>query len=416
MKRRTFLTTAASLAAAPSLLHSAAADTTKRKTILLRSAWDTVNIGDIGHTPGTLHVFEKFLPEVDVVLWPAKINEPVETLLMRRFPKLKIVRGDLQKVGDGGEVGRAIAACDLVVHNSSMSESTILAKHCEAIGKPFGWFGNSMFPKFAANPANIEIVNRAAFVYCRETLTLESLRKAGAKPPVLEFGPDGCFGIDVRNDAAADSFLRERGLEDRRFITVQLRTNTQKHPGTDSFLNPANPTPEQQADDERRAEKFRAIVTTWVRRTGWKVLIAPEVEKEIRHNKRLILDRLPADVAQNVVLRDQFWNADEAASVFARAHTVVCHEPHSCIIALAVGTPILHTYSAFHSPKWHMFADIGLNDWLPSLDELPNEAIIDRLMTIRDDYPAALAKVKQAMTFVYERFAESTAVMRKVMA
>jgi hypothetical protein len=36
----------------------------KPKTIVLQSAWDTVNIGDIGHTPGTLRVIEEHLPEV----------------------------------------------------------------------------------------------------------------------------------------------------------------------------------------------------------------------------------------------------------------------------------------------------------------------------------------------------------------
>ena len=36
----------------------------KPKTILLQSAWVTVNIGDIGHTLGTLRVIEEHLPQV----------------------------------------------------------------------------------------------------------------------------------------------------------------------------------------------------------------------------------------------------------------------------------------------------------------------------------------------------------------
>ena len=38
----------------------------KQQAILLKSAWDTINIGDIGHTPGTLHVREQHLPNVPV--------------------------------------------------------------------------------------------------------------------------------------------------------------------------------------------------------------------------------------------------------------------------------------------------------------------------------------------------------------
>ena len=35
----------------------------KQQTILLKSAWDMVNIG---HTPGTLHIREQHLPDVPV--------------------------------------------------------------------------------------------------------------------------------------------------------------------------------------------------------------------------------------------------------------------------------------------------------------------------------------------------------------
>lgn len=415
MQRRQFLSSVAGLAVAPQFASSVGAAGAKSKTILLRSAWDTINIGDIGHTPGTLRVLEQFLPDVKVVLWAASLNERIKTMLQKRFPKVEIIQGRLTgEQGKPNPIIDAVQASDIVIYNSSMGSDTSLMNYCRKIGKPYGWFGQSWFPTFAT-PENIASLNQTAFTYCRDTITLEMLLAKGFKPPVYGFNPDGCFGIDVRNDAAADAFLKEKGLEPQKFITIQLRTNTQKHPGTDSPLNPANPSPQQQADDERRAEVFRKLVTAWVKQTGLKVLISPEVEKEIKHNKRLILDRLPPEIAKNVVLRDVFWNADEAASVFARAHTVVCHEPHSCIIALAQGTPILHTYSAFHSPKWHMFADIGLDEWLPNIDEFPVDDIIARLMAIHDDYSKAKQMVKDAMAFVYQKFGESTAVIRKVL-
>ena len=58
---------------------SALAASGKPKTVLLQSAWDTVNIGDIGHTPGTLRVIEQHLPEVKVILWAMKLDERVTT-------------------------------------------------------------------------------------------------------------------------------------------------------------------------------------------------------------------------------------------------------------------------------------------------------------------------------------------------
>jgi polysaccharide pyruvyl transferase WcaK-like protein len=154
----------------------------------------------------------------------------------------------------------------------------------------------------------------------------------------------------------------------------------------------------------------------WVKETGYKVLIAPEVKKEMVHNKRLIFDPLPPEIQKQVVNLDEFWNADEAASVFARAHTVVCHEPHSPIIALANGTPIIHTYSEFHSPKCWMFQDIGLAEWLPEFDSTPATKMFEILLGIHSDYPAALAKVKKAMDFVHARQAATMQVVKKVLA
>ena len=34
----------------------------------------------------------------------------------------------------------------------------------------------------------------------------------------MEFGPDGAFAVDLRNDAAADAFLKANGLEEGKFL------------------------------------------------------------------------------------------------------------------------------------------------------------------------------------------------------
>ena len=43
------------------------------RRILLRSSRQTVNIGDIAHTPGLLATLERELPEVEVTLWPSSL-------------------------------------------------------------------------------------------------------------------------------------------------------------------------------------------------------------------------------------------------------------------------------------------------------------------------------------------------------
>lgn len=402
---------------------SAFAATGKSKTILLQSAWDTVNIGDIGHTPGTLRIIEQQLPDVRVVLWAAKLDERVTAMLRARFPKVEILQGSLSGKGERDEkLRQAIARSDLFIRNSGMGQDISFMEFCRKIGKPYGLYGQSYFPSMVEGKGaagRIELLNLAAFIYCRETKTLDILRKAGVKPPVLEFGPDGCFGIDVRDEQRGLATMKKLGLEERKFITLQLRTNTAKLPGVDDYrtpkLNPLHPTPQQVADDERRAGVYRDLITRWVKRTGFKVLIAPEVKKEMEHNRRLLHDPLPAEIRQHVVWLDYFWNSDEAASVFARAHTVVCHEPHSLIIALANGTPVIHTYSEFHSPKCWMFKDIGLPEWLLEYDSTPAAKMAKTLFAIHDDYPGALAKVRKAMDFVHRRQADTMKAVKQVL-
>lgn len=56
--------------------------------ILLRSSWQTVNIGDIAHTPGMLTLLEKHFPHAEVRLWPSNIGDGVPTLPMASRPRL----------------------------------------------------------------------------------------------------------------------------------------------------------------------------------------------------------------------------------------------------------------------------------------------------------------------------------------
>ena len=52
-----------------------------------------------------------------------------------------------------------------------------------------------------------------------------------------------------------------------------------------------------------------------------------------------------------------------------------------------------------------MFKDIGLGEWLLEMDETPVEKILEPLSAIDAGYPAAQAKVKNAMAYVHDCFA-----------
>ena len=416
--RRTFLGSSA-LALGATALPAIAKVANPQKTVLLQCAWATKNIGDIGHTPGTLRFLEQYLPEAKVILWAASTNAQVDAMLKKRFPKVEIVKGSLGE--KDGAVQNAIGRSDFFLRGPGMGQSTDFMIHCRKIGKPWGLQAQSYFPDMVTGSGaegRIALLNSAAFIYCRETKTIETLKAAGVKPPVLEFAPDGCFGIDVRDEAKALARMKKHGLEEKKFITIQLRTHSPTSPGVDDSrpqkLNPLNPTPENIADDTRRAKVYQDLIAMWVKETGWKVVIAPEVHKEMIYNKKFIYDPLPGELKKHVVNFDEFWNVDEACSFYARAHTVICHEPHTPIMALANGTPMMHTFSEFHSPKCWMFKDIGLEEWAPEFDSTPAEKMFEILMGIHKNYASAQVKVKKAMNYVEERARQQMNVLKGI--
>src|SRR5918993_1133205 len=67
------------------------------KTVLVRSGWQAVNIGDIGHTFGLLSIMEQQLPGVQLILWPKSYEHGVEELLKKSLqpggisPKSRLV-------------------------------------------------------------------------------------------------------------------------------------------------------------------------------------------------------------------------------------------------------------------------------------------------------------------------------------
>jgi polysaccharide pyruvyl transferase WcaK-like protein len=90
-------------------------------------------------------------------------------------------------------------------------------------------------------------------------------------------------------------------------------------------------------------------------------------------------------------------------SVYARAHTLFGMEPHSLIMGLALGKPVIHARAIKYGKKAWMFRDIGLGEWLFNIDETASATLSKTLAEIFKDYPIALRKVKAAMSEVANR-------------
>jgi hypothetical protein len=322
ISRRRFISTPLAAAIAGAALSAAG----RPPRILLRSSWQVVNIGDIAHTPGVLALIEKHLPEAETMLWAsADLSAEVAALLQRRFPDLKIVKGRIDDNGQisNAELSEALRWTDFLLHGSGAS--LVAAGDVEAFarltGKPYGVYGIT-HGSFFTGARDKDILSRARFVYFRDSVSLHRAKADGVASPVMEFGPDGAFACDLRDDAAAAAFLRTSGLEEGKFLCCIPRLRY-----TPYWEIHRREMTEEQRDRHQRNETMadhdhrplREAIAAVVRETPLKVLVCPEDMSQVAVGKRWILDKLPADVRPRVVWRDRFWLTGEALSTYVRS-------------------------------------------------------------------------------------------------
>src|ERR1051325_1243522 len=269
MNRRNFLAQSATTLAGASLVSSLLAAEKKPRRIVLRSSWQTVNIGDIAHTPGVLHLLEQHLPEVEVRLWPSSGGNRVEEMLTKRFPTLKISKGR-------EEILAALKECDFMLHGSGPGfvAQKDVAKWRKETGKPYGIYCIT----FASKDTEArDLLSGARFVYFRDSVSLQFAKDHGVTPPIMEFCPEGSFAVDLRSDAAADAFLKEHHLEAGKFLCCIPRyRNTpywkiKKGVAFDEKKHARN-----EAMKEHDLAPLREAIVAVARQTPMKVLVCPE--------------------------------------------------------------------------------------------------------------------------------------------
>lgn len=439
MNRRDFLAGVAAVAAARAISSSFAAEngpTGRPPRVLLRGSWQSVNIGDIGHTPGALRLIERYFPEAEIILWPGQLGHGSRELLTRAFPRLRIAPGSLNSQGrpTTPELTAAFKEADFMLHGSGSgfgARGQLAAWH-RATGKPFGVFGVSTDPisgfgegrepeggtlaeirakieKLPADHLDAEtrwVIDRAAFMFTRETLSRDYLRAQGVRTPILEFGPDAQFGMHLRDDARADAYRMAHGLEEGKYLCViprlrytpYYRFTDRKRVAEDDVKDAINAR-----TTEPDHARLRDMIVAYVRNTKNKVLACAEMTYQVEMAKEVLVDPLPADVKEHVVWRDTYWLPDEAASMYARAEAVVSVECHSPIIALANGTPAFYVRQPTDTCKGQMYRDIGVDDWFFEIEETSGEQLWSRLKAIHADPEKARAHVRKVMAGVDER-------------
>jgi hypothetical protein len=404
--------------------------------ILLRSSWQSVNIGDVGHTPGALSLLEKHFPEAEITLWPGKLEFGSRELLTKGYPKLKIAEGSVGKDGKPNTPALAKAWAEADLYLSGSGSGFPAANHAVAFrkttGKPVGVFGVSSDPVSGFGGARVPeggtlaqiraqaaqlppthlsgdlrwVIDQSAFFFCRDTISRDYLQAQQVKTPIVEFGPDAQLGMHLRDDAKADAWLRAHGLEAGKFICVVPRLRYTPYYRIHNTPRTQDDPAKDAINDRTTAKdhaKLRDMIVAYVKNTGNRVMACPEMTYQIELAKEMVVDPLPEDVKKNVVWRDTYWMPDEAASIYAQAQAVVSIECHSPLIAFRSGTPAFYVRQPTDTCKGQMYPDMGAGEWFFEIDQTTGEKLWSRLAGIHRDPDKAKAKLRSIMAFVEGR-------------
>ncbi len=389
----------------------------KDTVILLRSGWQVENIGDIAHTPGFLALAEQYMPQAKVIFWPyySYLPDNDVAMLKQRFPKMVIVRGSLSSEGVAStpELAAAIKEATILINNSG--PATIgwadLTTFHQVFKKPIGVYGVTY--GLYGTPEK-KILSDAAFVFFRDTASLNRAKQEGIHAKVMEWGPDAAFATDVEDENKATAFLKANNLADGKFICC-----IPKHRMTPVWLHTHKNKP---FDKERNArnEAMKAhdhapmieAITEIVRQTKLKVLIVHEDETQMPIGKDWVYDHLPNDVKPRVVWRSAGWLTDEAISIYKRSVGLFSYEQHSPIMCVGHGISAILVRWEEQSTKGYMWNTIGLQDWLFDFDKEEDiKRFVPAVLDMAKNPAKAKTKVRKAKKFVEQKQKETMKIV-----
>lgn len=418
MNRRDFLAFGTAMLAAVST-RSSPAGVRNQPRILLRSSWQVVNIGDIAHTPGVLALIEQHLPQSEVVLWASSnLTDRVAEMIQTRFPKLRIVKGSIGSNGAASNLAlqEAIDSSDFLLHGSgpSLVAAKDVSGYLQHYNKPFGIYGITHGPFRDGNSK--ELLDKAKFVFFRDSVSLQHAREAGVTCPNMGFAPDGAFACDLKNDVAADRLLNKLELQAGKFLCCLSRLRFTPYWTIQGDKRPfdASKHARNQAMQDHDHEPIRKAICEVVRNTDLKILLCPEDMTQMTVGKEQLLDKLPQDVLSRVVWKEDFWLTDEALSVYRRSAGLFGSEMHSPIMAVGQDIPAIVGRFEEQTSKGIMWRDIGLGDWLFDLDhEEDCQKLPVAVRSLAVDPAAAKEKVKAARDRVLQFQLETMKIVRE---
>ncbi|HBE04751.1 MAG: hypothetical protein A2096_10710 [Spirochaetes bacterium GWF1_41_5] len=245
-------------------------------------------------------------------------------------------------------------------------------------------------------PVNIlihKLLSKAVLIGTRDPDSRLNLEKCGLDIKKIKFRPDSTFFYPLRDRDGAEAFCRKHSLENKNFLCLIIRTSIQ------GYINVQR--------EQYHMLVMRYFIELWTAKTGIKILLCPEVRREIKPMKELIFNRLSESARDKCVYMDNFWTTELAVSVYEKARIVVSMDMHSVILALSVGTPVLLPVFPEAGIKAAMLRSLGLEDWLFNIDHLSPRELFTAAENINNNFCYAEKMVKKAMD-VINKLADNT--------
>ncbi len=410
MNRRRLLASslAASLASLPSFAASG-----RRPRILLRNGWQSQNIGDIAHYMGMMELLKLHGVDAEVRFWASNMENGAGELFHKNFPEVPYFK-------DSESVAKAFKECDFFLHGSSSGFGAWrdAKRWVEETGKPFGVMGISITD---TGDELMAMLKKAQFVYFRDGVSAKrAVEEFGIPtPPAMGWGPDTAFGIvKLEDDAKADAYLKANGLEPGKFLCCipRYRWTPFWTIHKDRAVDKVKLARSEEMQEHDHAPHREAIIRL-VREAGVKVLVTHEDQTQIPLGREVLYDTLPADVKTNVVWREDYWLTDEALSIYRRSLGLFGNEMHSPIMCIANGIPAVVGRWDEQTHKGFMWRDIGLDDWLFTMDDEERiKQIPETVLAFAKDPATAKAKAEKARQIVLVKQQEQFATLKQALA
>lgn len=414
MNRRHFVH--ASLASCLAAAFPAIAQTSgRRPRILLRNGWQSQNIGDIAHYMGMMELLKLHGIDAEVRFWSNNMENGAGELFQKHFPEVPFFFSK-----DKESVDLAFKECDFFLHGSSSGFGAWkdAKRWHEETGKPFGVMGVSITD---TGENLIATLKKAKFVYFRDGV---SAKRAGEEfgiptPPAMGWGPDTAFGITkLRHEEKATAYLKANGLEEGKFLCCipRYRWTPFWTLHKDRAVDKVKLARSEEMKEHDHAPHREAIIRL-VREAGVKVLVTHEDQTQIQLGKEVLYDPLPEDVKKNVVWRDSYWLTDEALSIYVRSLGLFGNEMHSPIMCIANGIPAVVGRWDEQTQKGFMWRDIGLDEWLFTMDdEARLKQLPETVLAFAKDPAGSKAKAEKARQIVLAKQKEQFATLRQALA